>query len=284
MIPTAISTMPNASLQVMLLLRLQNSFYAFRKLMAPMPGSASVISALDSVCSSLRLLTDFHILSRAAHDRLKNRNRVLEDITLSDTLHALSLPSIYPFYFEFLRLPGSALPIPILVSHEAVVSVGNSETVFFSEHVRVEDQALVLKPVLISPFATVASTSDRMDTCTVIAADVKHSHSPDSKMVINWGSVTPENDPLSKSQKFNHWFIGVQCARVALWNFENRPECLSGPTSGNARGLRQVACAYRWFPHEALQQIMSIAGLCTHAIESISENAADVLRARGLNM
>ena len=269
---------------MLLLLRLLNSLYAFRKLMAPMPGSALAISALDGVCSSLRLLTDFHILSRAAHDRLKNRNRVLDDITLSDTLHALSLPAIYPFYFEFLRLPGSALPIPILVSHEAVVSVGNSETVFFSEYVRVEDQALVLKPVLISPFASVSSTSGRIDTCTVIAADVKHSLSPDSKMVINWGSATPENDPVSKSQKFNHWFIGVQCARVALWNFENRPECSSGLTASDAKVLRQVSCAYRWFPHEAAQQILSIVGLCTHAIESILENATDVLRARGFNM
>ena len=75
--------------------------------------------------------------------------------------------------------------------------MGNSDTVFFSEHLRVEDQALLLKPVLVSPFATVVSTSDRMDTCTVIAADVKHSNSPYSKMVINWGSATPDHDPLS---------------------------------------------------------------------------------------
>jgi hypothetical protein len=130
--------------------------------------------------------------------------------------------------------------------------VGNSDTVFFSEHLRVEDQALLLNPVIVRPFATVASTSDRMDTCTVIAADVKHSNSPYSKMVINWGSATPDHDPLSKSQKFNHWFIGVQCARVALWNFENRPECSIGAPSGNAAGLRQVACAYRWFPHDSV--------------------------------
>ena len=258
-------------MQVLLLLRLQNSFIAFRKLMAPMAGSTSVLGALESVCSSLQLLSDFHIFSRAAHDRMKNRNRVRESITLSDSLHAFSLPSIYPFYFENLRLPGSSLPIPILISHDAVVSIGNSESVFFSESFRLEDQTLVLKPILISP----CDTSHLPDTQTCIESDEKRFSTHVRKIVINWGTSTPEYDSFLKAQKFNYWFIAVQCARVALWIVDNQRESCDVP---------RLTCAYRWFPTKAVHSIQSLVGLCTQANESIRENAADVLRARGFNM
>jgi hypothetical protein len=269
--------------QVLLLLRLRNSFLAFRKLLAPMPGSTSVLCKIDSVCSSLQVLTDFHIFSRAAQDRLKNRIRVRENIPLSNSLHAFSLPSIYPFYFENLRLPGSAMSIPILISHEAVVSIGNSETVFFSESFRVDDQSLILKPILISPCASVLSNSHLADTCTfesVIESDIKHLPTHFSKIVVNWGTAMPENDPFLKAQKFNYWFTAVQCARVALWIFENSSEL----SRGGFKGSPKISCAYRWFPKEAICQIESFVGLCTQANESIRENAADVLRARGFIM
>ena len=268
-----------------MVLRLRNCFLAFRKLLAPMSGSASVLSAIDGVCSSLQVLTDFHIFSRAAQERLKNRNRVRENIILSDSLHAFSLPSIYPFYFENLRLPGSA-KYPILISHEAVVSIGNSETVFFSEIYRPEDQNLILKPILIRPCAEVCSSSRLADTCTfesVIESDIKYLPTHFSKIVVNWGSATPENDPFLKAQKFNNWFIAVQCARVALWFFDN-PQDLREASRGNFKGSIKVACAYRWFPKDVMNQIESFVGLCTQTNESIRENASDVLRARGFNM
>jgi hypothetical protein len=268
-----------------MLLRLRNSFLAFRKLLAPMSGSASVLRALDSVCSSLQVLSDFHIFSRAAQDRLKNRNQVRENITLNDYLYAFSLPSIYPLYFENLRLPGSA-KYPILISHDAVVSIGNSETVFFSETFRFEDQSLVLKPILISPCASVSSSSHLSDVCTyesVIESDIKRLPTHFSKIIINWGTATPENNPFLKAQKFNHWFIAVQCARVALWCFENPLD--SGELSrGGFQGSIKIACGYRWFPKEAMHQIESFVGLCTQANDTIRDNAADVLRARGFNM
>ena len=272
--------------QVLLLLRLRNSFLAFRKLLAPMPGSTSVLCKIDGVCSSLQVLTDFHIFSRAAQDRLKNRNRVRENISLSVSLHSFSLPSIYPFYFENLRLPGSAMSIPILISHEAVVSIGNSETVFFSESFRVDDQSLILKPILISPCASVPSSSHLAATCTfesVIESDIKHLPTHFSKIVVNWGTAMPENDPFLKAQKFNYWFMAVQCARVAFWILENSSESGELYRVG-FKGSPKISCAYRWFPKESICQIQSFVGLCTQVNESIRENAADVLRARGFNM
>ena len=268
----------------MLLLRLQDSFLAFRKLMAPMAGSTSALNALDSVCSSLQLLTDFHIFSRAAHGRLKNRNRVRENIQLNDSLHAVSLPTIYPFYFENLSLPGSALPIPILISLEAVVSIGNSETVFFSEILRAEDQTLVLKPIIVCPcLSSVSSNLQAADICTLIESVAKRFPTDDSKTVINWGSAMPENVALMKAQKFTYWFMAVQCARVALWTFENRREAIESPASDSVTQLK-IGCAYRWFPKEAVRYIESFVCLCTQAIEPVRENTADVLRSRGINL
>ncbi len=265
----------------MLLLRLQDSFLAFRKLMAPMTGSAAVLNALERVCSSLQLLTDFHIFSRAANDRLKHRNRIRENIALSDSLHSVSLPTIYPFYFENLRLPGSALPIPILISHEAIVSIGSSETVFFSEILR-EDQTLVLKPILVSPcLSSVSSNLQAADICTLIEAVSKPNG--DSKIVINWGTAMPENDPLIKAQKFNYWFMAVQCARVALWILENRRESTEFPASVSVVPPK-IGCVYRWFPKEAVHYIESFVCLCMQAIEPIRENTTDVLRSQGINV
>jgi hypothetical protein len=274
-----VMNLSHAVVQVLLLLRLQNSFFAFRKLMAPMSGSTSALIALDTVCSSLQLLTDFHFFSRAAHDRLKNRHRVRESIALSDSLYAFSLPYIYPFYFENLRLPGSSLPIPILISHDAVVSIGNTETVFFSESVRAEDQSLVLKPILISP----CDTTHNPDIQTCIESNVLRLPTHDSKVVINWGALTSDNDPSMKAQKFNYWFIAVQCARVALWMFEN-PRGTCEALAAGANAAPKISCAYRWFPKRAVQYIESFVALCTQANDLIRENAADVLRARGFNM
>lgn len=259
-----------------MLLRLQNSFLAFRKLMAPITGSTFVICALENVSSSLQLLSDFHIFSRAAHERLKNRNCVCENVTLSDSLHVFSLPSIYPFFFENLRLPGSALPIPILTSHDAVISIGNSETFFFSESFRVEEKTVVLKPILTSP----CDTSQITGTQTCIQSDVKQLPSHDSNMIINWGTSVSENpnDHFLKAQRFCYWFIAVQCARVALWTFEKQRE-----SGTDLRASTKIACAYRWFPKSAVHHIESFVSLCTQANECIRENAADVLRARGFN-
>jgi hypothetical protein len=112
---------------------------------------------------------------------------------------------------------------------------------------------------------------------------VKRLPSDSCKIVINWGTVMPENDPFTKAQKFNCWFIAVQCARVALWNYENRLD--SGElAAGDIKALPPIACAFRWFPKAALHSLASIVCLCTQVIECIKDNGADVLRARGFNL